>query len=602
MLHFSLEHFIAHPFIRLALSLLFPLGILALSDLIIKKSSSENKVENYLFYFLTIIFSICSYIYIHSAVFSNTPRILIKFIAYLICTLPIVWTSLNYKRIDFQKIKITIKSNPIVFFCVLLFGLISLAPATDADSLGYHLAIPLSILQGNELGNISIWNHQYLIGLGDFINLIGLSIGTDCLGAVLQFVSFSLLLLSFSETSYKHQSIFYKLLISPFLLLFLLSSQKNQLFGEISICLAFIFFTQRMKLFKPIVLIFIAFSIKLSFYISGGIVLAFYFLESRNKGRFFSYSILSYFLFLLPIHYFNFSNFGTPIPPFLNFLVSDSEISHIMTLFQKHLQEYSEGFALPFGLFIPSGLSTITTTIGPSFLIVSSLLFYSRFTKEKALLICMIIVSAFLAQKTPRFFLTHFFLAIWIIYQNKEYLKGRSIRLYSHVLSLQTLAMIICTGYGVSQLFPGALSTDIRHKVLNNNAFMYSQLNWANDVLPKNTIVINTFRTNTALNRKFFTHDFFYYLDFAPKNLSRILYSLPDNDRVQKWHLILDTPLAKTNPLSPFIEEMPIATKSFKIKSRNPFSKQNGEKVYSIYAIDANGFLNTLKNPLNSID
>lgn len=59
-----------------------------------------------------------------------------------------------------------------------LFALLSLAPPTDADSLGYHIGLPLHVLSGQS-PYVPAWLATRLIGLGEFINVAFLSMGTE---------------------------------------------------------------------------------------------------------------------------------------------------------------------------------------------------------------------------------------------------------------------------------------------------------------------------------------------------------------------------------------------------------------------------------------
>ncbi|HZK13824.1 MAG TPA: DUF1420 family protein, partial [Desulfobaccales bacterium] len=67
--------------------------------------------------------------------------------------------------------------------------LTALGPPTDADSLDYHLGVPLDILRNHGLLPRPDWLHARLTGLGESLNMLGLAGGTDILGAVLQVAS-----------------------------------------------------------------------------------------------------------------------------------------------------------------------------------------------------------------------------------------------------------------------------------------------------------------------------------------------------------------------------------------------------------------------------
>ena len=68
----------------------------------------------------------------------------------------------------------------------------ALAPATDADSLNYHLGVPLDWLRNGGAYPRQDWLHARLVGLGESANLLGLAAGTDNLGAGLQLAGLAL--------------------------------------------------------------------------------------------------------------------------------------------------------------------------------------------------------------------------------------------------------------------------------------------------------------------------------------------------------------------------------------------------------------------------
>ena len=66
-----------------------------------------------------------------------------------------------------KKIKIKKFYSPIFIFIICYF-LLSLSPVSDADSLDYHLGIPLDIINNEKLIHRKYWTHFYIFGLGEF--------------------------------------------------------------------------------------------------------------------------------------------------------------------------------------------------------------------------------------------------------------------------------------------------------------------------------------------------------------------------------------------------------------------------------------------------
>ena len=77
----------------------------------------------------------------------------------------------------------------------------------------YHIGIPFEILRKGGLYFKLDWKHSRVIGLGEFINLIGLIIRTDNIGACLNFISLCFLLrVTYNYTSNKQINILLTLL------------------------------------------------------------------------------------------------------------------------------------------------------------------------------------------------------------------------------------------------------------------------------------------------------------------------------------------------------------------------------------------------------
>ncbi len=70
---------------------------------------------------------------------------------------------------------------------LLGLGAAALGPATDADSLAYHLGVPLDWLRHHGALAQPNWAMARLVGIGESLNMLGLATGTDCFGATLQF-------------------------------------------------------------------------------------------------------------------------------------------------------------------------------------------------------------------------------------------------------------------------------------------------------------------------------------------------------------------------------------------------------------------------------
>src|SRR5688500_17538770 len=66
-------------------------------------------------------------------------------------------------------------------------GLIALSPVTNADSLDYHVGVALSVVRDGAMPVQPEWFHGRLAAAGEVLNALGLAVGAEAFGALLQF-------------------------------------------------------------------------------------------------------------------------------------------------------------------------------------------------------------------------------------------------------------------------------------------------------------------------------------------------------------------------------------------------------------------------------
>ncbi|EMG22137.1 PF07220 domain protein [Leptospira interrogans serovar Copenhageni str. LT2050] len=118
------------------------------------------------------------------------------------------------------------------------YGFLALCPITNADSLDYHIGVAIEILNQGKMPVFSGWFHGRLAGSGEVLNALGLAIGAEQFGSLLQFCGLLsiygiLSFYSFAEKFSESDGVWRKIIIIAFLsspvLVFLVSSPKPQL-------------------------------------------------------------------------------------------------------------------------------------------------------------------------------------------------------------------------------------------------------------------------------------------------------------------------------------------------------------------------------------
>ena len=79
-------------------------------------------------------------------------------------------------------------SSVVIALLVGGLGLLALAPVTDADSLAYHVSVALRVLNTGAFPYAPEWFDSRLAGAGEVLIGLGLSIGAEQFGSLLQFL------------------------------------------------------------------------------------------------------------------------------------------------------------------------------------------------------------------------------------------------------------------------------------------------------------------------------------------------------------------------------------------------------------------------------
>ncbi len=166
-----------------------------------------------------------------------------NFVVYTYFALLIV-TIFNFSKFKFfyiknynfflEKIK---KKNKLEIFIlysfIILYFLVSILPISDADSLNYHSGFASTAIKNRNLDFLKdvelIDFNFFFIGYGEIFNFIGLSLGLDNFGSVLNFLSIIIIFLYLLKNYTTNVLLVSISIISSPILISLISSQKNYL-------------------------------------------------------------------------------------------------------------------------------------------------------------------------------------------------------------------------------------------------------------------------------------------------------------------------------------------------------------------------------------
>ncbi|MBI3793740.1 MAG: DUF1420 family protein [Nitrospinae bacterium] len=481
----------------------------------------------------------------------------------------------------------------LIFFVLLMLFACSLGPPTDADSLDYHIGGPARLLSGELSFPRSDWMFSRILFLGESFNTIGLAVGADNLNAVLQFSALAwmcyLMYSLVSPNGADRPILALKLAVMPCALLAIIPNQKPQFSGAVAVVSAVILVcTSKSKstrtYFLAVGAIFYALSIKYTFYVTALVpwcYIAYDAYKEKKVGVFILSNAFFYMAFLFPIHLINTLGYGNPLTPLLGRLFHEpggNDYLHDWNLIASH---FSEGFGFPLGLLLPSSPGRISTVIGIG---VFTFWFVDwKNATAKTLLSVAIVTFVFTAALSPtisRSFMNSYYLMVAAVAIAPKERKG--FRLFNMAGTGQLALLALSAGIGGYILFPGALSWDLRDKVLSRTAYGYNEAKYLGGHLPADAVVIQTSRVNAFLQRPYFGMDHLFLMKYHPDEFDKRMgqfsgkrfFYVSSSEITAKNFLY---PTLKEN--APFLEppELPVGT-------RNPFNRAT-YRLY-IYELD----------------
>ncbi len=409
----------------------------------------------------------------------------------------------------------------LIFITGVSLFLAALGPPTDADSLDYHLGIPLDILRHHQAFPHLDWLHARVVGLGESLNMLGLAGGTDTLGAALQFFGLASILASFLSLV---KSDFDRILTAMLvlgcpLMLFLIPNQKPQMLPVAATSIALTMIVRRFRSIDPVTMVlafggaFFAMSCKYSFILSGSIVVGTGLIAAHKSKRLdiaLWITLAGLLIFFFPICLQKHLFYGDPISPLLERFFTHGQVSVIA--FANYLKSYRDSsITFPLSLILPGSLGTVSTILGMG----SFLVFAAPRVRGYSVIfiVCALIASFltfFLGQVTSRFYLEPYF---WIIAAVLTTPSFKVNPLFFKMMLAQMVFVAAMATMGAVILFPGAWTPALRHKVMLKCAYQYGESKWLDGFLPKNAVILTDLRSKALCPRKFVSSEIYASFD-----------------------------------------------------------------------------------------
>ena len=522
----------------------------------------ENFLAMYFLLSLYLLSKRISYIYFKN---KNQLNIILSFFLIIILTTYIIYLSIligiyqnfiSYLLIllifliplflieDLRKIKfIDLFKNKLLIIFIPIF-LISMLPASDPDSLDYHLGVAKSWMLAGNIEQNSNWLHYRLGSYGEIINIFSILFFGSKLLAILKAFSSFVIVNYFYENykNYKNLNIFIIGFISSPIFIFFIASQKPQFFGYLLLIFSLIYLIK--KKFNIIIILILAYVSAIKFSFIPVVLLIYLFLLIEYKNFFKKISIYIFIfsvMFWLPILIKNFYFYQNPLSPFFENLLNDNPnmiIYNFAEMLRNYGDIYSSTYLQILNIIIPFKSSSFTTTLGVGFLLILFVDYKKTINKKLILLALILIIFNYtLGQFSNRYIYLSYFLILFC-YLNSKSGKFKNIinlSIYSQFFFVYSIILFFLITNFFSLLF-----TDSSNNFLKKYAYQFNETQWLNENI-KDEVYSSDIRAKSLLTSNHFTHEFIYYLDKENFNQNFLIFLKEKN--ITKISLLQDDSL-----------------------------------------------------------
>ena len=442
------------------------------------------------------------------------------------------------------------------------------------------------------------FHSSYLSGSGEIFIAIGLLVGSEQFGSILQFSG--LISLIGVLKRYKSPYFFYLIIISSPVLIFFVSAPKPQLFTICSSVFAYclilfgdhsksgkITFNEIKKFFLISLILMTSITVKFSFILSSTILflllLSFNYFSLKKLIKISFIFLISYVLVVLPSLIWKYNIFAGNF--FELFYSPFSTERYGLATFKQYLTGLSEANLLWF--ILPTSLGNFTHSLGLGSICILYL-YQLRFIKNTlyiiSILILFFLISYFFGQFTARFFLEPY---LWIALYLARYHTSIKINVFHEFFyRIQCLIFFAVILYGVLNLTIGVINAELRDKVLEKNAMSYTFFKWVNNELKDSNSPIITFQRSIALSDNFpISRDHLFYVNMSKPEAFEYIKEIK---RINPKFLVFSSGgssykkyIECTTGLYSYKKDI------FSIAVRNPLNKSNEKFDIYIYKLDS---------------
>lgn len=433
----------------------------------------------------------------------------------------IVQLSILSKNFQIQKnqIKKWVQNDRLVSFLiisiVLAYIMISLGPITNADALDYHLGGALYLLNTGHMPINFEWFHGRLVGSGELLIALGLSVGAEQFSSLIQV--FSLVGICGVLSCINHSclgSAFIRLrnltvlsILSSPVNLFLISTPKPQLWPIALTATSFYLlikiyrgsFCKKTELSIFILAVFLCLSAanaKFNYLLTAGLlcgVACYIMWLKRALASALQMLIVLICVILVPALVWKFINFDAEIlDVFLSPLPGNFPGTSEFIQVSRRSSDVESAFPYPLSLILPDKIGAVSSVLGIAWIPIFAI---GMLTPHRQSFIFnltvwgMILALVVLAPPAGRIYYEPIIFSC-IIFLGLNWNGNKLVSIARPIAVMQAAFCLVCAVLGAGLLFPGAVSDDSHKRIMREHAIGYDVMEWVDQILPSDAILL----------------------------------------------------------------------------------------------------------------
>jgi hypothetical protein len=602
---YGIDAWVSTPIISLVISLLLICGLDFLGSKFLDVITSDSHSKDYVIRsqgvpvgaMLVALFAYpATLLHIYSLIAIRCSAIIISLLGLIN-----ILSGLRLNRIQIyffpQKQLTMVRERPLAILSIVIITclfLISIGPVTNADSLDYHMGVPIAILNEGGMPFIPEWFNGRLAGNGEVLNAIALSIGAEQFGSVLQWASLLAIsaMIFIKDPKDSSNGTYADLLlvasVSSPVLLFLVSAPKPQMWPVALTTFAFYLFTAsdteslgmpalKKRFLLVCVLCMCASQAKLNYLLGGaaaGSVALFFMLRKGHLISSLLITISAATLIMFPAIYWKSSVSGSsffqaitqPLPG--NF-AGTAEASQ----YWSQASDFTSSFPFPISILIPDSFGVISLTLGIGWLVFFLVKprLTPRFIVGFIAIFVVTVVNALMAPHSARVYLEPYYWGLVLCAASPPINNPIAQKYIAYPVIVQATSTFVLAIVGVAILLPGAMAESWRKTILLKSANGYEVMTWVDEKLPKNAVFLNSHRSMALAPRK--AVNFFQWKEYVEMRPPTADYYLQRVKSLMPSHILVLGDKYDELPLYGCFGDIYAGPGTGRLATRNPFNK-----------------------------